>query len=191
MRELSCVIGVFLAVSVVGALCPGEARAEVASAVPGPRITFHEDENSVRGVKLRLFLKTDPERVWELVTNTKKAVSLFKNVSSISSSSKGSRYSDYHLSSAIGEKVVTCLVSRNNERRHLSWRRVEGSLVALYGYFKVGRDPQYPGHVRFEYASYVDPGGIGRILMTDRRRRGAAQHMITKLRAMFEANTGD
>lgn len=189
MRKLSCLIGVVCAVYGVGAFWLGQAQAEVAGAVPGPRISFHEDENSVRGVKLRLYLKTDPERVWELVTNSKKAVSLFKNVSSISPSSKGPRYSDYHLSSAIGEKIVTCLVSRNDARRHLSWRRVEGSLTALYGYFKVDQDPNHPQHVRFEYASYVDPGGIGRILMTDRRRRGAAQHMLTKLRALVGAAT--
>ena len=140
----------------------------------------------MRGIKLRLYLKSTPDRVWRLVTDSKRAPSLFKNVSSITPSSKGPRFQDYHLNSIIGEKVVTCLVKQNHSKRHLSWTRVEGSLSSLYGYFKIGQDDRYPEHVRFEYGSFVDPGGIGRALMTNRRRRAAVEFMITKLRSIAE-----
>ena len=161
-----------------------EVLAEESGEIPGPQITFHEDSDGVRGIKLRMFLKTDPERLWNLVTDSKRAPTLFKNVASITPSSKGPRFQDYHISSIIGEKIVTCRVTQNDARRHLSWKRVEGSLESLYGYFKIGRDDRYPDHVRFDYGSFVDPGGIGRALMTNRRRRSAVQFMITKIRSI-------
>lgn len=165
----------------------GEITAEESGAsVPGPRITFHEDPQGVRGVKLKMYLKTDPDRVWALVTDSKRAPALFKNVAAIKASAKGPSYSDYHISSSIGDKVVTCLVKRDDGRRHLTWRRVEGSLETLYGYFKIGRDERYPNHVQLEYGSFIDPGGIGRVLMTNRRRQAAVEYMITKLRGLVE-----
>ena len=186
MRTSGPVVGALCVFVVAGFLWRYVVRAEEAGGVPGPRITFHNDDDGVRGVKLRLYLKTQPDRAWELVTNSTKAAKLFKNVSSITASARGPRYSDYHLSSIIGEKIVTCLVTRDDAHRRLSWKRVDGSLVALYGYFKIDSDPHYPQHVRFEYGSYIDPGGIGRVLMTDRRRREAVQHMSSQLRAMLE-----
>jgi hypothetical protein len=163
-----------------------EARAEQGAGPPEPRITFHRSREGVAGVKARLYLKTEPERVWEVVTDPEKAASLFKAVRTIKRSARGPGYWDYHLSSILGEKVVYCAIVRDDRRLHIRWKRFEGDLVDLYGYYKVGRDSAFPDHARVDYASYIDPGGIGRVLMTNGKRRVDVNFMIAQLRRLTE-----
>jgi hypothetical protein len=56
----------------------------------------------------------------------------------------------------------------------------------MQGYYKVRVDQRYPGYSLVEYASYIDPGGIGRALMTNRGRRADIEHMIAQLRRLTE-----
>jgi len=187
MTQRTGSIAMGLAVLLCVAMAAVEARAEGASgAPPEPRITFHKSAEGVRGIKLRLYLKAAPERVWEAVTTPQKAAALFKSLASIRRSAKGRGFRDYHLNSIIGEKVVTCRVQQDDKRMHVTWKRVEGHLVELYGYYKVSQEDSYPGHTRLDYGSYIDPGGIGRVMMTNRGRAKAVKFMIKQLRQMTE-----
>lgn len=175
-----------IVVLTLAALWPQSAAAQSTATPPGPRITFHENAAGVKGAKLRLYLKSSPERVWEVVTNPQKAAKLFERVTAIKNSNRGAGFREYHLNSILGDKLVICRIIQDNERRRVTWKRVDGNLVDMEGYYRISDDAQYPGYVRLEYASYIDPGGIGRALMTNRGRRRDINYMITKLRTMTE-----
>jgi hypothetical protein len=186
MSSRTWLAGVVGSSLVAAMLLSATAGAENGSTPPEPRITFHKSAEGVRGVKLLLYLKTEPSRVWEAVTNPAKAAALFKNVSSITQSSKGPMLRDYHLNSPLGEKVVTCAITQDDQRLRVRWQRVEGHLVELYGYYNISQDNQYPGYTRVDYGSYIEPGGIGSVMMTNGGRRRAVLFMISELRRMTE-----
>lgn len=165
----------------------GGAAAEEGGTPPPPRITFHTNAEGVRGVKLRLYLRTTPDQVWEVVTNRQKAAQLFPAITSITNSSKGPSYREYHLTSIIGDKMVVCRIDRDDTRRRIHWQRVEGHLDELMGWYHISTEEQYPGYTRIDYGSFIDPGFIGRALMTNRGRRRDVNYMISQFRRFTES----
>lgn len=170
-------------------LCFGhanDAAAQEAATPPPPRITFHTNSEGVRGVKLRLFLKTTPDRAWEVVTNRHKVAQFFPRITAITNSSRGSNFREYHLSSIIGDKLVICRIEQDDTRRRIRWQRVDGDLEELMGWYHISSDKQYPGYTRIDYGSYIDPGFLGRALMTNRGRRRDVNFMIDQFRRLTE-----
>ena len=185
ISNITAVTGVLLAL-----ICFNHARsaaAEEAVTPPPPRITFHTNSDGVRGVRLRLYLKTTPDRAWEVVTNRHKAAQLFRAITAITDSPRGPDFREYHLTSIVGDKLVICRVERDDTRRRIRWQRVDGHLVELMGWYHISTEEQYPGYTRVDYGSYIDPGLIGRALMTNSGRRRDVNYMISQFRRLTES----
>ncbi|MFZ5786436.1 MAG: SRPBCC family protein [Acidobacteriota bacterium] len=186
MRSFASPVLSAAAAVAIAAAASGEPLAETAARPPEPAIGFHESPEGVAGVKARLYVAAEPGRVWGVVTDPSKASKLFKNVAAIRPSTKEAGLWDYHVTSVLGEQVVTCKISRDDGRHRLHWKRVGGCLADMYGYYELSEEPAYPGYTRVDYGSYIDPGGIGRVLMTNGKRRTAVLYMISQLRGMTE-----
>ncbi len=149
---------------------------------PDPSIRYVKNEQGVRGVLLRLYLEGTPDQAWSVVRSPTKAPSILDNVAAVLPRPDG--LFEYRLSSPIGDKVMICNVTVNDKRREIHWRRLRGDLEAVEGYFKIGQDSRYPEHALVRYGSYIDPGGVGRGLMTNRRRRQSVLRMVARLRRL-------
>jgi hypothetical protein len=181
---IAVVSGLFLSLLVISLSGPAAATGEVTP--PPTRISFHVNSEGVRGVKVRFFLRTTPARAWEVVTNPHKVVQLFRAVTAIKASPRGPHFGEYHISSILGGKLVTCLIDRDNVNRRVRWKRVDGHLLEMMGWYHIGTDGRYPGYSWVDYGSYIDPGRLGRALMTNRGRRRDVKYMIKQLRRFTE-----
>ena len=155
---------------------------EASDEPPGPSIRFVKNPQGIRGVMLRLYLAGTPEQAWDVVRAPTRAPAILDSVSAVTPRADG--LYEYRLSSPIGDKVMICSVTVDNKRREIHWRRLRGDLEVVEGYFKIGQDPRYPDYAQVRYGSYIDPGGIGRVLMTNRRRRQSVLRMVSNLRRL-------
>lgn len=149
---------------------------------PGPNIRHVRNADGVRGVLLRLYLKTSLERAWSVVRDPTQAHKVLEHVAGVKRQPDG--LWEYRLSSPLGDKLIYCKVTINEPRRQIHWKRIRGDLEHIEGFFKMRQAPDYPGYVRVDYGSYIDPGGIGRLLMTNSKRERSVNKMIAKLRRL-------
>jgi len=164
-------------------LAGSEARGEAAGP-PDLRVTFNDGSDGVRGAQAAFYIKASPDVVWDVVTSSRKSAQLFKAMKAIKSSSRGSNFREYHISSIIGDKLIICKITRNASKRFLAWKRVSGHLVEMRGLYEITEDAHYPGYSRIRYESYIDPGAIGRLLMTNKGRQRDIVYMVAKMRSL-------
>jgi len=148
---------------------------------PSPKITFHKNAQGVTGLILEVHLKTTIERAWSELNKPTSAPKLFGNVKKIKQAKAGSRQWTYVLDSPIGEKQVTCSVTKNQSSHTIHWKRQNGDLRIFEGHWKLTQSNTYPAYIVVQYLSYIDPGGIAGLLFTNRRRKANVQSMIPKL----------
>ncbi len=154
-----------------------------AAADPPPtRMDFHDSAGAM-ALTATAYLRGDVESTWKVITDPSAGASLFDSIVSIKSS--GKNIWNYALSSPIGEKEIRCSVAMNRSARSVTWKRISGSLVRFEGRFQVDDAPDYPGHVKVTYLSIIDPGVIGRLLMTKNRRREMAKTMFPRLQRLI------
>ncbi|MBW2277242.1 MAG: SRPBCC family protein [Deltaproteobacteria bacterium] len=154
---------------------------------PAPKITHQKSEDGTPGVKAVFYLQSDVDRVWRVVTDPKRGPELFDTVSVIRPSKRHPGLWEYHLKSPFGTLCVYCEVDKDRSGGVVRWTRRSGSLERFTGYFQVRAADGYPGYVRVEYGSYIEPGGLGGLLMTKKKRQRMVEKMIPRLRALTES----
>ena len=87
-------------------------------------------------------------------------------------------FGETRLSSPLGDKNIYCKVTIDNDGHYIHWKRVRGDLVHVEGFFKIRQKAHHPEYAYIDYGSYIDPGGIGRILMTNAKRERSINRMI-------------
>lgn len=166
---------------VVLALGVSSASAEE-GAPPAPRISFVTNSQGVRGALLKMYLKTSVERAWDAVSDPNGAPQILDGVVAVKRQPDG--LWEYRLESPLGDKYIYCKVTIKADRHYIHWKRIRGNLEHVEGYFKISQTAQYPDYAFVDYGSYIDPGGIGRILMTNNKREQSINRMIGRLRRL-------
>ncbi len=82
--------------------------------------------------------------------------------------------------------MVFCYVTVDEKNKRFRWRRLTGDLLAFEGQFHLKTSSSKSNGTVVEYRSFVDPGGIGRLLMTRSRRTDMVLDMVPRLKRLVE-----
>jgi uncharacterized membrane protein len=172
-----------------GGPAPKTASAETEPAAkgpPAPTIVGVERADGTPGIVMRMYLETTVERVWAVVADPDSGPKLFDTVTAIRRSHEHAGLWEYHLKSPLGSMCVYCHVTKDRQAGTVSWRRQTGALATFEGYFRIRESKAHPGYVKVEYGSYIEPGGLGSLLMTESKRRKMVEKMIPRLKKLTE-----
>lgn len=184
MKNFSFMIATCLCLLCVPEVSRGESKSWTP---PGPDISFDERNDGARGTVLKAYLKADIDLVWAVISSTK-ASKLFDTVESITPDSKQKGMWRYKLKYPMGSREIVCKVRRNKKSYAVSWKRVSGDFLAFEGSFKLAPVQRHPGYIKIHYRSYLNPGRVARLLVTERRRTQFAEDLWSRLQGLANAN---
>lgn len=153
--------------------------------VPEAKISF-ETVKDTDGVVLDMYLNVDHQTLWNLITNPDNMPYLFEKLTLHPVKGFPNRR-EYHLKSPFGVKKILCELDKNDAEHLLSWKRISGDFVTFYGSWKLLDDSPYKGYVHLKYRSFVDPGGMARLFLTNNRRKSRIIEMSGRLKKLVES----
>lgn len=160
--------------------------ATAAAEVAEPTYSFPDRADGARGTRLRLTLRAGLDDAWRAVSRPGSATRLFDHVRAIEPVEGRAGVYLYRLRYPVGERRILCSVTRDEARHRVRWRRVGGDFEAFEGLFQVRPAAGEAGRVQVDYESWVNPGGIARLMLTPGRRQGLATDLVRRLRALLE-----
>jgi|GEM_PF-5681117 len=152
--------------------------------VPKPAIAF-EKKMGVEGIILDLYLAADIETIWNILLNTDNTPKLFENLVLNPVKNHPNRR-EYVLTHPFGQKITLCELEKNDAKHIIKWSKIRGDFKTFYGSWQLRNDKKYDGYVHLRYISFADPGGIGRMFMTKKRRKTKVLEMAERLTKLVE-----
>ncbi len=146
-----------------------------------PAIRFIRNAAGDRGIVMTMVVRADLQQAWSVLSRPDAGQKLFSNVKSIRPIPRRKGDWEYRLDSLIGEKIVNCAVRTNPTGHKFSWQRIGGDLEVFEGFFKLTPLAGHKGLLKVEYCNFIEPGGIGGLLMTERRRKAMVLDMVPRL----------
>lgn len=153
---------------------------------PLPRYQHLQNDNGVRGIRVSAFLKATEERVWDVLTDLSQGSRLFESLKAVTPIKGAPGLFNYRMSTSFGDKLMKVQVQRDDARRIIRWRRVSGAFEVFEGSLRVSSSPRHSGYVVLAYTNYVDPGGLGRLVLTKHRLQKNIATMVGTLRRVVE-----